>query len=47
MWPDGIWRTEVPERDADTQVRTRIAAKAKMLGTVPGRWGGHVNQFVK
>ena len=37
MWPDGIWRTDYLERDAGTQIRTRIAAKAKMLGTVPGR----------
>lgn len=37
MWPDGVWRTDIPERDAGTKARTRVAAKAKMLGTVPGK----------
>eukprot|EP00118_Oscarella_pearsei_P015128 m.134307 g.134307 ORF g.134307 m.134307 type:complete len:917 (+) comp38138_c0_seq2:45-2795(+) len=34
-WPDGLWRTDVPERSEAVKNRTRVAAKAKMIGSFP------------
>ncbi|XP_065840378.1 LOW QUALITY PROTEIN: sorting nexin-13-like [Oscarella lobularis] len=34
-WPDGLWRTDVAERNEATKNRTKVAAKAKMTGSLP------------
>ncbi|XP_033104173.1 sorting nexin-13-like isoform X2 [Anneissia japonica] len=35
FWPNGILAEEQPERDELTKLRTRVAAKTKLLGNVP------------
>ena len=36
FWPGGILAETSPERKKDLKVRTRVAAKTKMFGSIPG-----------
>ena len=36
MWPGGILADTKPERDHNTIMRTRVLAKTKLMGCVPG-----------
>lgn len=36
MWPGGILADTKPERDRHTIMRTRVLAKTKLMGCVPG-----------
>lgn len=36
-WPSGILAEASPERKKDVKIRTRVAAKTKMFGSIPGR----------
>ena len=35
-WPGGVLAETSPERKKDVKVRTRMAAKTKMFGSIPG-----------
>ena len=37
FWPNGVSAEPQPQRDHSTMMRTRVVAKAKMLGSVSGR----------
>ena len=36
LWPSGVPAEPSPARDVDTQLRTAVVCKAKMIGSVPG-----------
>ena len=36
LWPDGVRAKPGPERTEAMQMRTKMAARAKLLGTIPG-----------
>ena len=37
FWPNGVPAEPLPPRDFNTQMRTRVVAKSKMLGSISGR----------
>lgn len=37
FWPGGVLAETSPERKKDVKVRTRVAAKTKMFGSIPGK----------
>ena len=38
-WPSGILAETFPERKKDVKIRTRVAAKTKIFGSIPGEKG--------
>ena len=36
FWPGGVLAESAPERAADVKIRTRVTAKTKMYGSIPG-----------
>ena len=36
FWPGGVLAESSPDRKKDVKVRTRVAAKTKMFGSIPG-----------
>ena len=37
FWPGGVLAESHPDRKKDVKVRTRVAAKTKMFGSIPGK----------